>query len=95
MGNAALDRVMQIAADWPEHLQAELAEIAAEMDAGLRGGVYYPTAEEWEGIRRGIADARAGKFATPEEMAALFNRYQNAGAKECGSADIGNVGNLA
>ena len=76
MGNAALDRVMQLAADWPEHLQAELAEIAAEMDAGLRGGVYYPTAEEWEGIRRGIADARAGRFVPSEAITAMIEKHR-------------------
>lgn len=75
MGNAVLDRVMQLAASWPEDMQAALADIAAEMDEGLRGGVYYPTAEEWEGIRRGIRAADANQFATPEEMDALFAKY--------------------
>ncbi len=75
MGNAALDRVMQLAADWPEHLQAELAEIAAEMDAGLRGGSASVTPDEFAAIDEGLADIAAGRVVRPEEIEALFDRY--------------------
>ncbi len=75
MGNAALDRVMQLAADWPEHLQAELAEIAAEMDAGLRGGSARVTPDELAAIDEGLADIAAGRVVRPEEIEALFDRY--------------------
>jgi hypothetical protein len=39
---------------WPEEAQAELAEIALEIDAGLAGGVYRATPKELAGIDRGL-----------------------------------------
>lgn len=67
----ALERVEA----WPPHAQDELAEIALEIDAGLKGDVYEPTPEELAGIDRGLRDAAEGRFATDEEVEAVFAKF--------------------
>ncbi len=47
---------------WPEEAQEELAGIALEIDAALKGGVYHATPEELVGIDRGLLAADAGRF---------------------------------
>ena len=65
-----LKEVLERAQTWPEAAQAELAEIALEMEAALRGGTYRATSEELQAIdeadRSGVAnDAQvAAAFAT-------------------------------
>ena len=56
----------------------ELAAGAGEIEAGLTVGTYHPTAAELAGIDRGLADARAGRFATAKQVAAVFARYRRA-----------------
>ena len=65
---------------WPVAAQEELAEIVQAMDAAMKGGVYHATPEELAGIDRGLASARAGRFASDADMAALFERYRPGGA---------------
>ncbi len=64
------------ASSWPPEAQAELAAYAAEIEAALAAGEYQPTDAELAGIDRGLADARAGHFATKEEVAAVFTRHR-------------------
>jgi hypothetical protein len=45
---------------WPEAAQAELAELALEIDAELGNGVYHATGGELAGIDRGLKAAREG-----------------------------------
>ncbi len=65
-----LKDVLERVQTWPEEAQAELAEIALEMEAALRGGVYHATPEELQAIdeadRSGVAsDAQVeATFAT-------------------------------
>jgi hypothetical protein len=58
---------------WPEEDQAELAEIAREIEA-RRTGVYVLDAEEEAAIREGLAELDEGKFVSEEEMAAFWKR---------------------
>ena len=46
MAMKALRELLQRAETWPEAAQEELAEIALEIDAGLRGDEYCATSEE-------------------------------------------------
>jgi len=71
----ALEEAMQRVASWPEEAQEELAEIALEIDATLKGGIYHATREELDGIDRGIKAAREGRFATEQEVAAVFAKH--------------------
>jgi hypothetical protein len=63
---------------WPEAAQAELAELALEIDAELGIGKYHATPEELAGIKRGLEDARAGRLATEEQIEALFEKHRPA-----------------
>ena len=67
-----LKEAMQRVETWPEEAQVELAEIALEIDASLKGGKYHATPEELAGIDRGIKAADEGRFATEEEIEAVF-----------------------
>jgi plasmid stabilization system protein ParE len=64
MAAKALEEALERVANWPEEAQRELAEIALEIDAELSGGVYHATADELEGIDRGLKEAREGRFAS-------------------------------
>ena len=69
---------MQRAEAWPEAAQEELAEIALEIDARLRGGEYHATPEELAGIDRGLKAAHEGRFATDEQVEAVFAKHRRA-----------------
>ena len=73
-----LKDVLERAETWPEAAQAELAELALEIDADLGAGKYHATPEELSGIRRGLKDAREGRFATDEQIEALFEKHRPA-----------------
>jgi predicted transcriptional regulator len=73
-----LKDAMERVATWPAEAQEELAEIALEIDAGLRGGVYHATAEELAGIDRGLKAAREGRFATDKHVEAVFAKHRRA-----------------
>lgn len=63
---------------WPAEWQDELAAIALDIDAGLKDGVYHPTADELAGIDRGLRDAEQGRFAPDDEMEAAFAKFRGA-----------------
>jgi predicted transcriptional regulator len=72
----ALQEAMQRVESWPEDAQEELAEIALEIDAALRGETYRATPEELAGIDRGLKAAKEGRFATDEEVAAVIAKHR-------------------
>ena len=67
---------MERVESWPKEAQDELAEIAREMDAGMQGGIYRPSADELAGIDRGLKAAREGRFATDDEVQAVFAKHR-------------------
>jgi predicted transcriptional regulator len=73
-----LKEAMERVETWPEAAQEELAAIALEIDASLKGGVYEATSEELAGIDRGLEAARKGAFATDEEVAAVLAKHRRA-----------------
>jgi predicted transcriptional regulator len=70
-----LKDAMRRVESWPAEAQEKLAEIALEIDAGLKGGVYQATIEEIEGIDRGLKAARQGRFATDEDVEAVLAKF--------------------
>lgn len=68
----ALERVEA----WPPHVQNELAELALELDAGLRDGEYQPTPEELAGIDRGLRAAAEGRFASDSEVETVLAKFR-------------------
>jgi predicted transcriptional regulator len=73
----ALQEAMQRVESWPEAAQEELAEIAFEIDAALKGETYRATPEELEGIDRGLKAANEGRFATDQEVAAVIAKHRH------------------
>lgn len=69
---------MRRAETWPETAQEELAAIALEIDATLTGGKYRATSEEVAGIDRGLKAAEEGRFATDEQVEAVFVKHRRA-----------------
>jgi hypothetical protein len=74
----ALKKAIRRAETWPGEAQEQLAEIAFEIDAGLKGGVYRATSEELAGIDRGLKAAREGRLATDEEVDGIFAKPRGA-----------------
>jgi hypothetical protein len=68
----ALSEAMERAETWPQEAQEELAEIAFEIDARLKGRKYHATPDELESIDRGVKAAREGRFVTDAELQAVF-----------------------
>jgi len=63
---------------WPEAAQEELAGIALEIDAALKGDAYLPTADELAGIDLGLRAADGARFVTPDEVAAVLAKHRPA-----------------
>jgi predicted transcriptional regulator len=76
MKTQRLAKVLERVESWPAHAQDELAEIALDIDAGLKDQVYEPTAQEMEGIDRGLRDAAQGRYATDAEVEATFAKFR-------------------
>jgi predicted transcriptional regulator len=80
MTNAkALEALARRAARLPESVQADVIDAMAqamnEVEATTTG-VYKVSADERAGIERGLADVRAGRFASDEEIASIFARVR-------------------
>ena len=76
MKTKMLTEVLERVEAWPAHVQDELAEIARELDAGLKGDDYEPTPQELAGIDRGLRAAAAGRFATDQQVEAAFAKFR-------------------
>jgi predicted transcriptional regulator len=76
--NKALSDLLDRAKSWPESAQVELALAAREIEAGLGQAPYRATPEELAGIERGLRAAAEGRFATDEEVEAVFAKYRRA-----------------
>ena len=67
-----LKDVLQRVESWPEAAQEELAEIALEIEASFRGGVYHATADEL----KAIDEADRSGVATAEQVEAAFRTFR-------------------
>ena len=76
MKTERLAKVLERVESWPAHAQDELAEIVQDIDAGLAGELYEATPEELEGIDRGLRDAAESRFATQDEVEAVFAKFR-------------------
>jgi predicted transcriptional regulator len=76
MASKTLNEAMRRVESWPEAAQEELAEIALEIDARVKGGRYHASPDELARIDRGLEAARNGRFATDEEVEAVFLKHR-------------------
>jgi predicted transcriptional regulator len=72
--NKRLETLLDRISAWPEEAQAELVESILAIES-KHLGVYRLSDDERAAVRRGLEEMRAGKFATDEEVAAVFDRY--------------------
>jgi hypothetical protein len=70
--------VLERVENWPLEAQAELAQIALEIDAELGGGAYHATPTELAGIDRGLKAASEGRFATDEQVNRTIQKHRPA-----------------
>ena len=77
MNKQILKDVMQRIETWPDADQAELLEYALEIEARREDGPYHARLEELKGIDRGLRDAAEGRFATDEEVKAVFAKFRH------------------
>jgi hypothetical protein len=74
--NASTKKLLEEVETWPPEDQEDLAAYAREI-RGRRTSVYRLSEDECAGIERGLADMRAGRFATDEQIAAIFQRARS------------------
>ncbi len=68
--------LLEQVASWPAENQEELVEYAREIEA-RRSGVYCLSEDEREGVERGLVAMREGKFASEEQIAAIFRKARS------------------
>lgn len=73
--NKMAESILERIADWPDEAQAELVQSMLEIER-KHVGVYKLSDDERQAVRRGLEEMRQGKFATDEEVAAVFDRYR-------------------
>ena len=72
--NIKLKDILERAQSWPEDAQNELAEIALEIEAGFRDGVYHAANDELQALD----EADRSGIATPDEVEAAFKLFRRA-----------------
>jgi len=78
-----LEQLIERAAALSDEAQAEFVDAVADaMDhiTSKHDGVYRLSDDERRGIERGLRDMREGRFASDEQVAAVFRRARTAGA---------------
>jgi predicted transcriptional regulator len=70
------DDLLRRIQSWPENAQEELAQVALEIEAELKDGKYHATPAELAGIDRGLSEAAQGKFASAQEVEAIFAKHR-------------------
>jgi predicted transcriptional regulator len=73
--NAKLKNILERVETWPQSAQDELTQVALEIEAEI-SGTYDASPEELEAIDRGLRDAAEGRFATEEQVEAVFAKYR-------------------
>jgi hypothetical protein len=66
-------KLLEQVESWPQEDQEELAEYAREIEA-RRTGVYRLSEDERAALAQSSEDVGAGRFATDEEIAAIFKK---------------------
>jgi predicted transcriptional regulator len=73
----SLEALVERAASLPEEAQEELVDAMAQAIDTIEAkhaGVYRLSDDERRGIERGLAAMRAGRFASEEQIAAIFRK---------------------
>jgi len=73
--NKRLESLIERVAALPQEAQDELLDHIAIIEA-KHSGVYELSDDERTAVRRGLEEMRQGKFASDEEVEAVFSRYR-------------------
>ena len=73
---AKLKEVLEKAESWPKEDQDELIDLAREIES-RRSGVYRLSDDERKAVEQGMADATAGRFASDQEIDAIFKKARS------------------
>jgi predicted transcriptional regulator len=73
---AKLKEVLEQAESWPKEDQEELIDLAREIES-RRSGVYRLSDDERQAVEQGMADARAGRFASDQVISAIFEKARS------------------
>jgi predicted transcriptional regulator len=73
--NKRLETLLERVSALPDDAQEELLDHVALIEA-RQSGVYRLSDDERAAVRRGLEEMRQGKFATDEEVEAVFSRYR-------------------
>jgi hypothetical protein len=71
--NQGAKEILRRVENWPEEDQAELAEVAREIEA-RRSGVYTLDKQEEAAIREALAQLDRGESVSEEDMKAFWKR---------------------
>ena len=71
-----IEALLERITDWPKEAQAEVVKAIIDIETKYFG-VYKLSAKERAAIERGLKEMRQAKFASDEEVTALFNRYRS------------------
>ena len=63
---------------WPPEVQDMFANFALELEAAFGSDEVEPTQEELAGIDRGLRAAAQGRFATDQQLEAVFAKFRDA-----------------
>jgi predicted transcriptional regulator len=74
--NKMVETLLERIADWPEEARAELVQSIVDIET-KHLGVYKLDPDERAAIERGLEEMRQGKFASDEQVAAVFNLYRS------------------
>ncbi len=72
-----LEDLLERAAGWSEEAQADLVAAMLEIESRHQGA-YRLSADERAAVLRGLAEARAGNYATDEEISRVLRRHRPA-----------------
>jgi predicted transcriptional regulator len=82
MTTRSLEALLERAASLPEEAQEDLVDAVAQAIDTIEAkhvGVYRLSEDESRGIERGLQAMREGRFATEEEIAAIFRKARSPG----------------
>jgi hypothetical protein len=74
----ALKDILQIAETWPVEAQKELAHIAREIDAAVKGERYFASEEELRAIDDARAAVQRGEVVSEDKARAVLAKYRGA-----------------
>jgi hypothetical protein len=77
MSTQELKNLLERAETWPEQAQAELVQVARDIEAEIGQGVYRLSDDERKGIEGGLSAMREGKFASDEQVSAILSKARS------------------